>query len=60
MNINIDPEIKKLVKENQDGAIYALENLCMEAAVKYSAAYGPVEGPRQFMKDMIEQYEHLH
>ncbi len=60
MNINLDPKLKKLIDENPDGARYALENFCMEAAVKYSAAYGPVEGPRQFMKDMIEQYEHLH
>ena len=59
MSIHIDPEIKKLIDENHNGARFALENFCMEAAVKYTAAYGPVEGPRQFFKDMIEQYEHL-
>lgn len=58
--MRIDPEIKKLFEENPNGVRFALDKYCLEAAVKYTAAYGPVEGPRQFMKDMIEQYEHLH
>ena len=59
MSIYIDPKIKELIDKNPNGARFALENFCIEAAVKYSAAYGPVEGLRQFFKDMIEQYEHL-
>ena len=60
MSIYIDPKIKKMIDENPNGALFALENFCMEAAIKYTVAFGPVEGPRQFFKDMIEQYEHLH